>query len=120
MAPNGGNVEFVAASVEGMLARMSDVYSMHSLNISGESGAHVAAGFLRVPAWKTGEYAHAFHNPSTEAAVTIIVKNRAESGAAEVTITLGPSQFTPKLPRIEYIKVSGTSNGLVVLTQKYE
>jgi hypothetical protein len=114
---NGGNVAHPAASMEGMLARMSDVFGIHPLNISSEAGAHVTAGVLSIPLWKVGEYAHAFHNPSSDESVSIVVQNR--DGVA-VTCTLAPSQFTPKLPRIEYINVSGTDDGIVVLTQKYE
>lgn len=112
----GGNVAHPAVGIDGMLARMADVWDMHPLNISTEEGDHVSGGLLRVPAWKTDEYAHAFHNPSEEEYRQVIVRN---SASVSVTIQLPPGGFTPKLSRIEYIVVTGTDDGIVVITQKY-
>lgn len=110
----GGNILAPWGSVEQMLAQMANYNDSYPMSISTLS-AYVTDGFLDTNAWKPGEYIYSIHNAGS-AEATVIYKN---GEGTEVTLKLAQNQFTGKLPLIRYIKQSGTSDSLVVFTQKY-
>lgn len=117
MRKYGGNILAPWGRMEQMLAQMSNFYDSYALSISGLSAPNIVAGSLDMNVWKPGEYIYQIHNAGTAEAV-VIYKNGATS-PENITIRLASGQFSGKLPGIRYIVQSGTSDSLVVFTQKY-
>jgi hypothetical protein len=116
----GGNIEAPWGRVEQILSQMANYYNSYNLSISGIAGDYLTAGYLDVSGlWKSGEYVYQIHNAGSAEATVIYSNWTADGKGDDVTIKLAQNQFSGKLPPIRYIKVSGTSDSLVVFTQKY-
>ena len=110
----GGNINTPWGEIAQKLEQMSCYYDSVGMNVSALS-AHVTGGYLDINAWQPGQLVAQIHNAGS-AEATVIYKNGA---GVDVTIKLAQNQFTGKLPYIQYIKQSGTSDSLVVFTQKF-
>ena len=96
------------------IASAADWFDIHGLDISGETTA-VVGGYLIVSTKWAKEMVKGFHNVGATTA-TIICQTI--HGAADVTIKVASEQYSGKLPAINKIKKAGTSDSLVVFTQK--
>lgn len=112
---NGGDILNPWGTAVQMLAQMSNYNDSYPMSISTLS-AYVTGGYLDMNAWKPGERVYSIHNAGS-AEATVIYQNGA---GTDVTLKLAQNQFTGKLPKIRYIKQSGTSDSLVVFTQMYK
>lgn len=110
-----GDVTPKGANPDRDTAAAADWYDSHPLTISGEAAPNVVGGYLLVGVKWANQYVKGFHNNQAGKA-TIICQT--VNGATDITITLDANAYTGKLPSINKIKVSGTSDGLVCFTQK--
>jgi hypothetical protein len=112
----GGSIKAPNLRMEQMLAQMSNYYDAYPISVSGIAAEYLVSGYVDVfGLWKPGEMVYQFHNAGA-AEATIIHQNNA---GTDVTLKLAQNQFSGKLANIRYIKVAGTSDSLVVYTQKY-
>jgi hypothetical protein len=112
-----GKLQTERTSADYGIASMSDWYDMKPLSISGESGSHIGGGYLVVSTKWEGCVVKGFHNAHATTDAAIIVKT-AQDSAVDKTIRLASQGYSPKLPAISHIKVTGTSDDLIVFLQK--
>jgi hypothetical protein len=115
-------------SADYALASMADMYTCRNLDISGVSSTYLVtvggASCVDVKLLWPGYKLKMVHNQSTSSAATVIfhsendVFDGVDAATSENTIVIGASGYTPRLPSVRYIKVSGTSDNLTVFLQK--
>ncbi len=116
----GGNVEAPWGRIDQILTQMANYFNSYNMSISGIAAGNLVGGYLDVfGLWKPGELVYQIHNAGSAEATIIYSNWTADGKGDDVTIKLAQNQFSGKLPPIRYIKVSGTSDSLVVFTQKY-
>ena len=113
-----GALSLQSVSLKEAVVSMADFFDFYNLDISGEVGKdHIVDGYLIVKDKWDKCVAKAFHNTNASTTATIIVQT-SQGGDADKTIKVSAEGYTPKLPAITKIKVSGTSDNLVVFVQK--
>lgn len=105
-----GDFRQTRVSKDEAIVSSADWFNMHNLDIAGEAGDVVVA-----TKW-TGEVCKGFHNYGASTATIKVYTVQAPS--TEITLSLSAGGFTGKLPAIETIVQSGTSDDLVVFTQR--
>jgi hypothetical protein len=108
IGPNGRTVEENISAIGGYT-------DWKSLNISEESGAHIVDGYFVVDAKWPGYVVKDVMNLSSEATATFIAQS---ARGSENTITISELSRTGLLPAITKIKVSGTSDNLLLFCQE--
>lgn len=114
LGSKGGNIASPWGDIHEKLEQMSCYYDSFPMSVSG-LGAYVTDGYLDMNAWKEGQLIAQIHNAGS-AEATVIYRNYE---GTDVTLKLAQNQFTGKLPYVQYIKQSGTSDSLTIFTQKF-